>query len=83
MTAIHRFNQWIVLGAAALHVIAIAYYRMRFDTDLVRPMLSGWMAVPRGMPTAQPAQRSTLGAAILLALAGAFVYWLVVIFPKG
>jgi hypothetical protein len=63
--------------------MAITFYWRGLKTDLVSPMVSGWMAVPAGVRPPQPVQRSSLAAAVLLALASGFVYWLVVIFPKG
>jgi cytochrome b len=83
MTAIHRFNQGVLAAAVVLHVIAIAYYWLGLKTDLVRPMVSGWMAAPAGVRPPQPVHRSSVVAAVLLAAAGGFVYWLVVVYPKG
>lgn len=83
MTAIHAYNQWALLAAVVLHVLAIAYYRLAFKTDLLGPMVSGWMAPPAGVMPPQPVQRSSLAALALLAAAAAFVYWLVVLFPKS
>jgi cytochrome b len=83
MTAFHHFNQWTLAAAVALHVIAIAFYRMRFGTDLVSPMVSGWMAAPASVLPPQPVHRSPLAALALIALSAAFVYWLVVIYPRG
>lgn len=82
MTAIHHYNQWVLVAAVALHVIAIAYYWLGLKTDLVSPMVSGWMAAPAAVrPPA--AHRPSLAALALLALAAVFVYWLVVVYPKG
>jgi cytochrome b len=83
MTAIHYYNHWALLAAVVLHVIAIAYYRFGLGTDLVSPMVSGWMVAPAAMRPPQPALRSSLAAAVLLAIAAGFVYWLVVVYPKG
>jgi hypothetical protein len=83
MTAIHHFNQWLLLAAVVLHVMAITFYWRGLNTDLVSPMVSGWMAVPAGIRPPRPVRRSSLAAAVLLALAAGFVYWLVVIFPKS
>jgi cytochrome b len=83
MTAIHHYNQWLLVAAVGVHVVAIAFYRLRLETDLVSPMVSGWMAVPAGLRPPQPAQRSSLAAAVWLALAAVFVYWLVRVYPKG
>jgi cytochrome b len=82
MSAIHYYNHWALLAAAALHVMAIAYYRLGLETDLVGPMVSGWMAATAGLRPLPPAMRSSLAAAVLLAIAAGFVYWLVAIYPK-
>lgn len=46
----HGPGQWIVLTLVALHVAAIAWYRWRRATDLVRPMWSGDKALPVATP---------------------------------
>jgi cytochrome b len=83
MTAIHHYNEWLLVAAIGLHLAAVAFYRLRLGTDLVSPMLSGWMAAPAGRSPPHPAQRSPVVAAVLLALAAGFVYWLVAMYPKG
>jgi cytochrome b len=83
MTAIHYHNGWILVSATVLHIAAIAYYGFALKTDLVSPMFSGWAAVTAGTRPAQPVHRSSLAAAVLLAVAAGFVYWLVVVYPKG
>jgi len=83
MTAFHHYNQWTLVVAVALHVAAIAFYRFRLGTDLVSPMVSGWRVAPAGVLPPQPVLRSPLAALALFAGACAFVYWLVMVFPKG
>jgi cytochrome b len=83
MTTIHHFNPWVLVVAVGLHVVAIAYYWFALRTDLVSPMVSGRMAPAAEAPRAEPTFRSTAGAALLLGIAAAFVYWLVVVYPRG
>jgi cytochrome b len=80
MSSFHAYNSWIVAIAAAVHVIAIAMYWLAWKENLVRPMWSGWREVEAG--TAQPPVRATLLAAVLLAMAASFVYWLVVVYAR-
>jgi cytochrome b len=79
MTSFHDFNAWTIDAAAGVHVAAVATYWFAFRDNLVAPMWSGWRE--SGMP--QPATRPAWMAAILLALAAGWVYWLVVVFPRG
>jgi cytochrome b len=83
MSAVHSYNQWIIAGAVALHVIAIATYRWALRMDLVGPMWHGWKVAPVEMhpPAPEPARLAL--AAALLAVAAGFVYWLVVLYPKA
>jgi cytochrome b len=83
MSAIHSYNEWAVVATAALHVMAIAAYRWGFKQDLLSPMLHGWKPVPAESRPPEPARASSLLALALAAIAAAFVYWLVAIFPKG
>lgn len=79
MSAIHDFNQWLVVGLVALHVAAIAFYQLVAKVNLVGPMLHGG-ELPAGMPARNG---SNALAAILLAAAAAAVYYLVVIYPRS
>lgn len=81
MSSFHDFNGWIIAVAAGVHVLVIAYYVFGLKDNLVKPMWSGWRAVDAGVE--QPPMRAAWLAAILLALAAAGVYWLVVVYPKG
>lgn len=81
MGALHHYNQWLVVGAVALHVVAIATYYWGLKVNLVRPMVSGEAEVVAAV--AQPRMRSPLAAAILLAIAAAAVYWLVIVYPAA
>jgi cytochrome b len=71
MSVIHSVNQWIVVGAVALHVLAVAFYQWRLKVDLIRPMVTGPF----------DARLSALALA-LLAVAAAAVYALVVVYPR-
>ena len=75
----HHFNRWVVVGAVALHVIAIGVYWKVLRTNLVRPMVDGRLEVADGTPV--PRMRSGALAAVLLAIAAAAVYALVVVYP--
>ena len=81
MSAIHSFNQWAIVAAVALHVIAIAVYQFVLKVNLVAPMIHGSMEAPAALRPAR-AGASAL-AAVLLALAGGFVYWLVMVYPRS
>jgi cytochrome b len=83
MTTFHKYNEWAVVAAATLHVIAIAAYRFGFKEDLLGPMIHGWKAVPAQLRPPEPARASGLLALALAAIAAAFVYWLVAVYPKG
>ncbi|MEM8726627.1 MAG: hypothetical protein AAGE86_14010, partial [Pseudomonadota bacterium] len=41
LTDWHETFYWVVLGLAALHLVAIAYYTFATKQDLVGPMLTG------------------------------------------
>lgn len=81
MSALHAFNQWLVVGAVALHLAAIATYRWALGAHLVGPMLHGKAALPAGARA--PRLRSAWLAAAFVAASGAAVYWLVIVFPRS
>ena len=81
MSAVHSFNEWLIVGAVALHVAAIAVYRWVFRTSLVRAMVTGTMDYEGAEP--DPRAAPAWLAALLAAAAAAFVYWLVFVYPRG
>ena len=81
MSALHGYNEWVVVSLVALHVAAIAYYQWGMRIDLVGPMLHGRTLVAE--PWKPSPQRSSGLALFVAALAAAFVYWLVVLYPRG
>ncbi|MGZ5061886.1 MAG: cytochrome b/b6 domain-containing protein [Usitatibacter sp.] len=82
LTTIHKYNEWVVVAAVALHVAAVATYQWAFKVNLIGPMVHGWKDVPLGTMAAEPRRASSLLALILLAAAAAAVYWLVVVYPR-
>lgn len=78
LTSWHKtWGQWLILTLVALHVVAIGIYRLRHGRDLVTPMVLGDKSLPAGvLPSADTLATRSL-AAVLLALCGAGVAWLV------
>jgi cytochrome b len=70
------FGQWIVIGLAVLHVVAVGVYLAR-GRNLVRPMIGGDKALPAGTPASADDARTRLGAAVVAAAAAAVVAWIV------
>jgi cytochrome b len=83
MTTIHKYNEWVIVGAVALHVIAVAAYQWGLKVDLLRPMFRGWKHVPAELRATEPRRASNILAVVLAALAASLVYWLVVIYPRA
>ena len=81
LTALHHYNHWVIAGMVALHLVAIATYHWVLKVNLVSPMVNG--SIPAQPGATAPRTASTTLAAVLLAAAVGFVYWLVVIFPKA
>lgn len=81
MSAFHSYNEWVLVALVAVHVAAIALYHFAFRMNLAGPMLTGHMELPGSLQP--PRHRPAWLAAVLMAAAGAFVYWLVVVFPRS
>lgn len=45
LTGLHQQLAYVLLGLIALHVLAIAAYRLLYKTNLVKPMVTGWKHV--------------------------------------
>jgi cytochrome b len=70
MSVIHDWNQWLIVGAVALHLAAIAYYQWALGRNLTRAMAFGSWRFP-------------LLAVVLAVVAAAIVYALVVVLPRS
>lgn len=68
-TWLHVLGSKAVLAVVALHLVAIAVYRLWARQDLVRPMVTGIKSLPPG--TAAPRMRSIWLALALFALCAA------------
>lgn len=79
MSGLHHWGQWVMVALVALHVVAIALYRWRWNARLVGPMVHGWFEGNAG--TRAPAFVPAWRALVLIALAAALVYGLVAIVP--
>jgi cytochrome b len=78
LTGWHKgWGQGLIITLALLHIAAIVYYRLGKKQDLVRPMLTGDKTLPPGVPASLDSGAARLRAAVLVALCGAGVAWLV------
>ncbi len=83
-TAWHKgWGQWLIAALVALHVAAIAFYRVARRERLVGPMLHGDKPVPAGTrPSRDDALTRLLALAIFAACTG-LVWWLVQPLPAA
>ena len=79
-TRVHRININIIVACVALHVGAALFYLFVRKDDLIRPMFTGRKTLPDGF--AEPTLSGVAPAFVLVALAAAFVAWLVVVYPR-
>lgn len=70
-------GQWLILLMIALHVAAIAVYRIRYRRDLVGPMLRGDKPLPARVQASADSLATRLFAAVLAAACAAAVTWVV------
>ncbi len=76
-TSIHLRVFWVIIGAAALHILAILAYRLVRKQNLVAPMVTGTLRLPAAYRGPVPRMGSNWLAAALLAVAAAAVWALV------
>ena len=76
LSTLHYYNGWLVAGLTGLHVAAIAFYLLVRRDDLITPMLTGDKL---GLTAAAAEDGATvrLRAAVIAAIAGGVVYYLV------
>ena len=70
MHDLHKLNEWVLVGAVVLHLVAIATYHFVLKRNLTRAMVFGSLRLP-------------VLAIVLLALAAAAVYGIVVVLPRS
>lgn len=76
---VHEVNQWIIVGAVVMHLLAISFYQWGLRYNLVGPMFDGGV-----LPPDSPARRGSMVlAAVIFVVASSVVYWLVVILPRS
>jgi cytochrome b len=82
MSALHAWNEWVIVALVSLHVAAIAFYRFAWNVRLVPPMIHGRMDLDDA--SVPPPRMRHAGIALVLFLAAAAaVYYLVVIYPRA
>ena len=74
---VHRRMWWVLVGLAAVHVVAVIGYYAVLRDNLVAAMFSGRKRLPEGVANAAAAAASTARAVVLLAAAAALVWWVV------
>jgi len=75
-TSWHKsWGQWLVLALVALHITAIAYYLLKKNTNLVRPMLQGDKPLPPGTPASADGMPQRALALLLVALCAGLATW--------
>lgn len=79
-TTIHRININVILACVALHICAALFYLFVRKDNLIKPMFTGSKAIPDDHPA--PALSGHLPAVLIIAIAAAFVVWLVKFYPR-
>jgi cytochrome b len=79
-TRIHRININILVACVVLHVSAALFYLFVMKDNLIGPMITGRKTMPDGH--AEPVLSGHAPAVFLVALAAAFVAWLVLVYPR-
>ena len=76
LSTIHYYNHWLIAGLVALHVAAVAFYLLARKEDLLTPMLTG-DKLGIDAPAADDGMSVRVRAAVLAALAGGVIFYLV------
>lgn len=74
-TSLHKtWGQWLIIGLAALHVLAIVVYLVKRQ-NLIKPMVDGDKALPPGTPASADGLAQRALALVLATAAGALAWW--------
>lgn len=75
-TSWHKtWGQWLVLGLVALHLAALAWYLLKKNSNLVRPMVVGDKPLPPGTPASADGAPQRALALLLAALCAGLATW--------
>lgn len=75
-TSWHKgWGQWLVLGLVTLHIAAVAFYLLKKNINLVRPMLLGDKLLPPGTPPSADGLPQRALALLLAALCAGLATW--------
>jgi cytochrome b len=77
ISTFHSRDAWFVIALASVHVAATLFYLIRFQENLIQPMLDGIKHVPRALTTGANDSASPARALALLALC-VLAVWLLV-----
>ncbi|RTZ40958.1 hypothetical protein EKL30_14780 [Candidimonas sp. SYP-B2681] len=85
-TSLHKLNEWPIIAMVVLHIAAIVWYRLKYQEDLLSPMISGDANLSTA-PTSLPAQAkdtwaTRLGALALATIIAAAVWGLTTLTPS-
>lgn len=72
-----EWGQWLVIGIAVLHVLAIVFYRLVKRQNLVTPMIVGDKRLTSPLPASRDGIGPFITALVVMAACSGFVYWLV------
>lgn len=72
VSGLHRDMYWVLIGLVAVHLMAIAFYRVVHRDNLVSPMLTGRKALPPDVSGNDAVRRGALVVALVVA-AGAMI----------
>ncbi|MEY8878480.1 MAG: cytochrome b/b6 domain-containing protein [Leptothrix sp. (in: b-proteobacteria)] len=68
-------GQWLIVTLVALHVVAIAFYRLRKRVDLIGPMLHGDKLLERPVPPSADRLPQRLLALVIAGVCAAAAWW--------
>jgi cytochrome b len=68
-------GKWVIAGLVVLHVLAILFYLYKKKENLIRPMIDGDKQMAQAVEASKDTAGSRVAALIVLAICGAFVYW--------
>ncbi len=76
LTGWHKhWGQWLILALVALHMLAVAVYRVKRGRDLITPMIVGDKPLPAGVPAARDTPATRALALALVAACAALAAW--------
>ncbi len=87
LTSLHKLNEWPIIVLLVLHIAAIVWHRLKYQEDLLSPMIGGDAHIATASAACPTSSKDTwatrLAALALATIIATVVWWLTTLAPSA